>query len=155
MLGFIKKHSIILLLLLAGSIVGIISYYSTPQTYTYRLIYEYDSNDSEVLNPAFKSDTLVRSDELLMRFAKSSVADTMAAFGLKRSELKLYSDKYLDEDGLSKLFQQRIAKDKVRLIFTRKDGFSRSIISLMSYPMLGLFLGSLIHFLRTLRRKQQ
>lgn len=146
MLAFVKKHFFIFLFTGIGILIGLFTHLKSDSIKMYRIIYEYDPFLSESVPIQLLSDTLFYNDEFLIRNTNSSFADTLNS--VKRSELKVYSERDLNLKEIEKIII-KISHSKAHYNSHRKSLDSRSIVSALSYIIFGLFIGSLIHLLKS------
>jgi len=148
--GFIKKHFLIFVLTLIGLLIGLILFFSQESTKMYRVIYEYSKENQ--LPESTQVDTLFYVKLTLVRNFASSYADTLPE--LKRSELKIYSQKDLNEKEINTIISS-VSNNKASLNSFRKDREGRSILLLISYSILGLFVGAILHLWKKNRTPQE
>ncbi len=124
-------------------------YFAQEPNKMYRVVYEY--SPEKALPIVTQVDTLFYHRSTLIRNITGSYADTLVE--LKRSELKIYSQKELTKEGILN-FVDEVSNNKATLNSFRKDSEGRSIIFLFSYAILGLFVGVIFHLWKNNRLPQ-
>jgi hypothetical protein len=95
----------------------------------------------------FKVDTLLRKDGILIRHSTKTVADTLSNKAIKRGELKIYDERCMTKVELEAKFKIINKGYQQKLINSYCAGTSKPPTILFIYLLIGLFIGSLLHFL--------
>ncbi|MBL1281163.1 MAG: hypothetical protein COA33_012870 [Fluviicola sp.] len=140
MLGFIKKHFLIFLFAAIGLVIGFVFHFSNETTKMYYVIYQYPK---ELQMPSsVTTDSLFYKNSILVRNITSSYADTLPE--VKRSELKVYTHATLSQEDIQNLISD-LTNSNASLNSYRKDKEGRSILPVISFLILGIFIGSILY----------
>jgi len=140
LLGFIKKHFLIFLFAAIGLVIGFVFHFSNETTKMYYVIYQYPK---ELQMPSsVTTDSLFYKNSILVRNITSSYADTLPE--VKRSELKVYTHATLSQEDIQNLISD-LTNSNASLNSYRKDKEGRSILPVISFLILGIFIGSILY----------
>jgi len=88
------------------------------------------------------TDSLFYKNSILVRNITSSYADTLPE--VKRSELKVYTHATLSQEDIQNLISD-LTNSNASLNSYRKDKEGRSILPVISFLILGIFIGSILY----------
>jgi hypothetical protein len=143
---FVLNNRFSLFALAVGIFIGAVVYFSKPITYKFRVVYEYQVDNTKNLPKSIASDTFFIFREIPIRNYIASYADTMINQGTKRSELILYLSEPLSDSSIDKTILQTIGQHQVKFVDAKINERKRYSKALIVYPILGLFLSLILRY---------
>lgn len=152
MIVFLKRHWISISLLIVASIVGFVQYQRETPIDIWLIEYEFETSVQNELPVFTQSDTVFQYENIFCRNYVASVGDTLVESGIRRFEMKL-SFPPTSENEVKQKSQEILASPHIRIVQNQFRESQKNRHKLLYWMLFGLFLGMLVEFLISLKKK--
>ncbi len=151
MIAFVKRHWISLGLLVICTFVGVFSLIRQSPIDIWRIDYEFALENQSKLPEIARADTVFQFDGIVCRNYTGSISDTLVAAGIKRHEMQVYLPRPSKERAIRIGFEV-FPTEHITINNQRFRETQRTKRDLLSWILVGLFLGMIAEFLLALKK---
>jgi hypothetical protein len=153
MIQILRKHILTIIFLLIGAIIGLIMYSRQEAVSIWYVQYQFHVDQGNEIPPTVSRDTLFEYQGVLFRNFTASKADTIRNIGIVRQELKVYGKEYQTKRDITLLANKALNEPSTSISNTILYETKRKKIMILHYLLIGFFLGMLVDFFISLKKK--